>query len=90
MEKLIETNTGTDSNKKEGRFLDSTDVTINEIERWQSLDEISKHLGVSKDTIRIWIKKETIPFHKIGRQYKFRISEVDAWVESGQSANADK
>lgn len=70
--------------------MDSTDVTINEIERWQSLDEISKHLGVSKDTIRIWIKKETIPFHKIGRQYKFRISEVDAWVESGQSANADK
>ena len=70
--------------------MDSTDVTINEIERWQSLDEISKHLGVSKDTIRIWIKKETIPFHKIGRQYKFRVSEVDAWVESGQSANADK
>lgn len=70
--------------------MNSTDVTINEIERWQSLDEISKHLGVSKDTIRIWIKKETIPFHKIGRQYKFRLSEVDAWVESGQSANADK
>lgn len=90
MEKLIEINTRIDSNKKEGHFLDSTDVTINEIERWQSLDEISKHLGVSKDTIRIWIKKETIPFHKIGRQYKFRISEVDAWVESGQSANADK
>lgn len=70
--------------------MDSTDVTMKEVERWQSLDEISKHLGVSKDTIRIWIKKETIPFHKIGRQYRFRISEVDAWVESGQSANADK
>lgn len=70
--------------------MDSTDVTMKEVERWQSLDEISKHLGVSKDTIRIWIKKETIPFRKIGRQYKFRISEVDAWVESGQSANADK
>lgn len=60
------------------------------VERWMSLEEISTHLGVSKDTIRIWIKKETIPFHKIGRQYKFRLSEVDAWVESGQSANADK
>lgn len=60
------------------------------VERWMSLEEISVHLGVSKDTIRIWIKKETIPFHKIGRQYKFRVSEVDAWVESGQSANADK
>ena len=63
---------------------------MNEIERWMSLEEIAKHLGVSKDTIRIWIKKETIPYHKIGRKYKFRISEVDAWVESGQSADADK
>lgn len=60
------------------------------VERWMSLEEISTHLGVSKDTIRIWIKKDTIPFHKVGRQYKFRLSEVDAWVESGQSANADK
>ncbi len=70
--------------------MDNTDVIMSEVERWQSLEEISKHLGVSKDTIRIWIKKDTIPYHKIGRQYRFRISEVDAWVESGQSANADK
>lgn len=60
------------------------------IERWFSLEEISKHLGVSKDTIRTWIKKRTIPFYKVGRQYKFKVSEVDAWVESGQSADADK
>jgi len=70
--------------------LDSNDANMNEIERWMSLEEIAKHLGVSKDTIRIWIKKETIPYHKVGRKYKFRISEVDAWVESGQSADADK
>lgn len=29
-----------------------------ELERWFSLEEISKHLGVSKDTIRGWIKKK--------------------------------
>ena len=60
------------------------------IERWLSLEEIAGHLGVSKDTIRIWIKKETIPFHKVGRQYNFRISEVDDWIESDKSADADK
>ena len=59
-------------------------------ERWLSLEEISKHVGCSKDTIRTWIKKETIPFHKVGRQYKFRLSEVNAWIESGESAYADK
>lgn len=61
-----------------------------EMERWLSLEEIAKHLGVSKETIRSWIRKETIPYHKVGRQYKFKASEVDKWVESGESANADK
>ena len=59
-------------------------------ERWLSLEEISKHVGCSKDTIRAWIKKETIPFHKVGRQYKFRLSEINAWIESGKSADANK
>ena len=63
---------------------------MGEVERWMSLEEISNHIGVSKDTIRSWIKKDTIPYHKIGRQYKFRLSEVDEWVESGASADADK
>lgn len=69
---------------------DNKEAIMDTVERWYSLEEISIHLGVSKDTIRAWIKKETIPFHKVGRQYKFRVSEVDAWIESGQSADADK
>ena len=61
-----------------------------EAERWYGLDEIATHLGVHKDTIRAWIKKNTIPFYKVGRQYKFNLPEVDEWVKSGQRANADK
>ena len=63
---------------------------MSEVERWVSLEDIARHLDVSKDTIRSWIKKETIPYHKVGRQYKFRVSEVDAWVERRESADADK
>jgi len=59
-------------------------------EHWVSLEDIAGHLGISKDTVRGWIKKGTIPYHKVGRQYKFRISEVDSWIESGASADADK
>lgn len=61
-----------------------------ETERLYSVEEIANHVGVSKDTIRAWIKKETIPFYKVGRQYKFKLSEINAWVESGKSADADK
>lgn len=63
---------------------------MSDVERWVSLEDIAIHLDICKDTIRAWIKKGTIPYHKIGRQYKFRVSEVDAWVESGRSADADK
>lgn len=61
-----------------------------EIERLYSVEEIANHIGVSKDTIRAWVKKDTIPFYKVGRQYKFKLSEIDAWIESGKSADADK
>ncbi|MBQ9063192.1 MAG: helix-turn-helix domain-containing protein [Eubacterium sp.] len=61
-----------------------------ETERLYSVEEIANHIGVSKDTIRAWVKKETIPFYKVGRQYKFKLSEIDEWVASGKSADADK
>lgn len=62
---------------------------MSEPEKWVSLEEIASHTGLSKDTIRNYIKKCVIPYHRIGKQYKFRISEIDAWVESGQSAEID-
>ena len=60
-----------------------------EPEKWSNLEDVAAHIGVSKDTIRNWIKKNAIPHHRIGKQYRFRISEVDAWVESGRSAMID-
>ena len=31
-------------------------------------------------------KKNGIPAHKIGKQWKFKCSELDEWVKSGKSA----
>ncbi|MGL5972728.1 MAG: helix-turn-helix domain-containing protein [Oscillospiraceae bacterium] len=63
---------------------------LDDAERWLSLEEISNHVGCSKDTVRSWIKKDAIPFHKVGRLYKFRLSEIDTWIESGASSDMDK
>lgn len=54
-------------------------------EKWSSLEEMAEHLGVSKDTVYRWISKRYMPAHKIGRLWKFKISEVDEWVRSGGS-----
>ena len=56
----------------------------NEPEKWVNLEDIAKHLSVSTDTIRAWIRKKSIPFSRAGKQYKFRISEVDKWVIEGK------
>ena len=54
---------------------------------WIGIEEASKYLGVNKDTIRNWIKKNNgIPAHKIGKLWKFKRSELDEWVKSGKSA----
>lgn len=57
-------------------------------DRWISIEDAAEYLDVNKDTIRNWIKKEAsdIPAHKIGKQWKFKKSELDNWVKSGKSA----
>ena len=55
-------------------------------ERWVSIDEISEHLGVKKDTIYKWVAKKRMPDHKVGRILKFQIKEVEKWVRTGKAA----
>lgn len=60
---------------------DLKEVDINE--PWVSTKEIAEHLGVTIETVRKWIKAETIPCSRVGKLWKFKKSEVDAWVKSG-------
>ncbi len=45
-----------------------------------------QYLGVSNDTVYKWIDKHGMPAHRMGRLWKFKKSQVDAWVESGGAA----
>jgi excisionase family DNA binding protein len=56
-------------------------------ERWLSVHEIAAHLGVNRDTIYKWIERKKMPAHKVGRLWKFLVSEVDHWVKGGKAAD---
>lgn len=53
------------------------------IEAWVSVDDVAKHLGVAKDSVYRWIDHRGLPAHKIGRLWKFKLSDIDAWVRAG-------
>jgi excisionase family DNA binding protein len=58
-------------------------------EPWCSVEEIAKHLGVSKETIYRWLERGTIPSHRMGKLWKFKPSEVDRWVMEGGAEKLD-
>lgn len=54
-------------------------------EPWATLQEVAEHLKVSEDTVHRWISSRAMPAHRIGRVWRFKLSQVDSWVESGQA-----
>lgn len=51
------------------------------------LDEAAEYLGIKPVTLRKWLKKKPdLPRYQIGKLWKFKKSELDAWVNSGKSA----
>ncbi len=59
-------------------------MTENFSEKWIGIEDAARHLGVTKDTVRAWIKKTDIPAHKIGKLWKFILSELDEWVKAAR------
>ncbi|MCB2156067.1 helix-turn-helix domain-containing protein [bacterium] len=59
-------------------------------ERWVSVEEITEHLGVSSDTVYRWISEKEMPCARVGRRWKFKVSEVDSWARSGKAADQDE
>ncbi|WP_453912143.1 helix-turn-helix domain-containing protein [Vogesella fluminis] len=52
-------------------------------EPWVTADHVAQHLGVAKDTVYRWRERKGLPAHRVGRLWKFQLSEVDEWVRAG-------
>ena len=59
-------------------------------EPWVAVDAVARHLGVSHDTVYRWIDGKGLPAQKIGRLWKLKLSEVDAWVRSGGAGETNQ
>ncbi|MGB9605735.1 MAG: helix-turn-helix domain-containing protein [Bryobacteraceae bacterium] len=55
-------------------------------ECWVGVERVARHLGVAKDSVYRWIAQRGLPAHRVGRLFRFKLSEVDAWVRQGNQA----
>ncbi len=54
-------------------------------EPWVSVEDVANHLGIAKDSVYRWIDRRGLPVHKIGRLWEAQLSDVDAWVKTGDT-----
>ncbi|QEP91794.1 helix-turn-helix domain-containing protein [Klebsiella pneumoniae] len=52
-------------------------------EQWVTAEHVAEHLGIAKDTVYRWREHKGLPAHRVGRLWKFQLSEVDEWVRAG-------
>lgn len=52
-------------------------------ERWLNVDEIAQHMGIAAITFYRWLEKGDIPSLRLGKLWRFKVSEVNRWIASG-------
>ena len=57
-------------------------------EAWVSVDAVAQHLSVAQDSIYRWIEHKRLPAHRVGRLWKFKLSQIDEWVRAGGTPSA--
>jgi excisionase family DNA binding protein len=58
------------------------------MEEYLTVEELAKYLNYAEKTIRKWVLNREIPFIKIHQTIRFRLSEIEAWVEKNKARTA--
>jgi len=48
-----------------------------------TIEELAGYLKIAEQTIRRWVLNREIPYHKIHKAVRFRLSEIEKWVDGG-------
>ena len=68
---------------RHGRILGREAV----METYLTIEELAGHLKLAEQTIRRWVLNREIPFYKIKKVIRFRLSEIERWVDNRSGGN---
>ena len=52
------------------------------METYLSIEGVAKYLGVSEKAVRKWVLNREIPYCKVMKLVRFRVSEIEEWISS--------
>jgi excisionase family DNA binding protein len=58
------------------------------METYLTIEELAKHLKLSGQTIRRYVLNREIPYHKIKKAIRFRLAEIETWIDGGGGRTA--
>lgn len=61
----------------------------NGYEGYLTVDELADEVKVSVRTVRRWLAETDIPHRRVGTVVRFKLAEVDEWMQSRQSEPAE-
>jgi PTS system nitrogen regulatory IIA component len=53
-----------------------------EQEQLMDIKEVANYLRVKESTVYTWAQEGILPAFRLGRLWRFRRAEIDAWLES--------
>lgn len=59
-------------------------------DHFMTLKEIAEYLHMKERTIYKWAQEGSIPASKLGSTWRFRRSEIDAWIEMHKNTRSKR
>jgi excisionase family DNA binding protein len=53
------------------------------METYLTIEELADYLKIPEKTIRGWVLHRVIPYRKVMKAIRFRISEIEKWINDG-------
>jgi PTS system nitrogen regulatory IIA component len=53
------------------------------MEIYLTIEGLAEYLKLAEQTIRRWVLNHEIPFCKIRKVIRFRVSEIEKWIDNG-------
>jgi excisionase family DNA binding protein len=54
-----------------------------------TIRDVAEFMQLSEQTIQRYVQNREIPFHKIKKVIRFRVSEIEKWIDAGGGKQPD-